>query len=113
VQLHPRHRKSGTPRCLELSERGNARIDALARDDRADADESAGLHRIGDTHRAIAEERVDVLAQACADRVGVVDVERRAVAVGELREVMRSDPDVAVAADGRPKRPDRPFDLAG
>jgi hypothetical protein len=58
----------------------------------------------------VAEEGVDVLAQARADRLGIVDVEGRAVLVGELREVVRPDADVPVAADGRVQGPDRALD---
>ena len=112
VQLHPRHGKAGPPRGLELSERCDARIDSLTCDDRAHPDEGAGLHRIGDPHRPVPEERVDVLTQARADRLGVVDVQRCAIPIGERREVMRSDPDVPVAANGRTEGPDRVLDHA-
>lgn len=112
VQLHPGHPKAGAPRGLELTQRGNARVDALTRDERTDADEGARLHRISDPHRPIAEERVDVLAEALADRLGVVHVEGRAVFVGERREVVRADLDVPIAANGRPEGPDPGLDHA-
>jgi hypothetical protein len=110
VQFHTRRGEPRLPCSLELAERGDARIDTLACDDRPHPDEGAGLHRIGDPHGPVAKERVDVLAQARPDGLGVVDIERRSVCVGQRREIVRADLDVPVAANGRAQRPDRGFD---
>ena len=60
----------------------------------------------------MAKESVDVLPQARPDRLGVVDVERRAVTVGERRKIVRPDADVSVAADDGTEGPDRGLDHA-
>ena len=110
VQLHPRYRKTRAPRGLQLSERRDAGVDALVGDDRADPDQGAGLDRIRHSDRSMAEEGVHVLAQARADRRGIVDVEGRAVPVGECLEIVSPDAHVPVATHGRSERPDRQLD---
>ena len=111
MELYPRRRKPGAARREQLSERCDARIEARAHDDRPHADERACLHRIRDTHGAMAEERIHISANVRAQRVGVVDVEGRPIAVGELHEIRATDREMAIATDDRFLRPDRAIDL--
>src|SRR5438132_1670826 len=59
----------------------------------------------------MAEERIHVSANVRAQRVGVVDVEGRPIAVGELHEIRATDREMAIATDDRFLRPDRAIDL--
>jgi len=112
VQLHPRYREAGSARRLKLPQRRDARVDALAGDDRTDPDQRARLDGVRHPDRSVTKESVDVLPQARPDRLGVVDVEGRAVTVGQRRNIVCPDTDVPVAADDGPERPDRALDHA-
>ena len=111
VQLHAGGRKPGAARGEQLPKRCDAGVQPRARYDRADADERTSLDRIRDAHGPVRKERIDISADARAYRLGVVDVERRPVAVRELDDIRSRDRKAAIAADGRSERPDRAIDL--